>query len=114
MEAVALLALGVVELFSVSSDRLALGITNVAFFGLYAAGLAFAARGFARTRRWSRSPVVLAQLIQLGVAWSFFGHGTVWVAVILVVPAAVVLFVVFSPSTTEALFATPRNDDPPP
>ena len=41
----------------------------------------------AHRESWARSPVVLAQLLQLGVAWSFRQEPTTWVAVALAVVA---------------------------
>ncbi|MGI8434329.1 MAG: hypothetical protein ACR2LE_06280 [Nocardioidaceae bacterium] len=103
-EAVALLGLAVAEFTAVDGGRLAVALTSGAFFVLYALGLLFAARGLVRLRRWSRSPVVLAQLIQLGVAWSFHGGSTWWVAALLATAALGVLVVVFSATTTHLLF----------
>jgi hypothetical protein len=107
-EAAALIGLAVVELFQLDGGRLALGVTNSAFFLLYAAGLIFCARGLLRLSRWTRGPVVMAQLIQLGVAYSFYGHDTVWLAVILAVAAIGVLAVMFAPSTTALLYGETR------
>ncbi len=53
---------------------------------------------------------MLAQLIELGVAWSFRGGSTTWVSILLAVPAVAVLAVVFSPSTTQALFGERMSD----
>ena len=66
------------------------------------------ARG-SSTRRasWARSPVVLAQLIQLGLAWSFRGGETTWIAIALAVVAVVVVAGVLHPASIEAL-----SDDP--
>lgn len=111
VEVLVLLGLAVGELLSVDSDRPAVGITTALFFVLYAAGLAVAARGLWRLRSWSRGPLVLAQLIQLGVAWSFYGNSTVWLAVLVALPAAVVLAIIFRPSTTEALYGLPAPAD---
>lgn len=104
LEALAALALAAVELASLDSKRLSAGVTTAVFFILYAAGLAWSARGLARASSWSRGPIVLAQLIQLGVAWSFHGGLSTWVTVALAIPAIVVLVVVFSPDTTTALY----------
>ena len=104
LESLALVALAVAELVNVNADHPASGISQAVFFLLYAAGLALCARGLLRLSSWTRGPIVLAQLIELGVAWSFFGNDTVWVAVLLAVPAVVVLVVMFSPSTTHALY----------
>jgi hypothetical protein len=107
-EAAGLTVLAVVELVQLDGGRLALGLTNAVFFLLYAAGLAFCARGLLRLSRWTRSPLVMAQLIQLGVAYSFYGHDTGWVAVVLAATAVPVLGVLFAPSTTTLLYGSAR------
>jgi hypothetical protein len=104
LEAVALLILGVTAVFTVNADRVVLGATNAAFFLGCGIGLGTCARGLARLRSWSRGPVVLTQLIQLGIAWSFAGRDTAWLAVALAVPALLVLAVVLAPATTSALY----------
>jgi hypothetical protein len=109
-EAIALIVFAVVDLLNISSDRLTLGITNAVFFALYAAGLAFCAVGFARLRSWCRSPIVLAQIIQLGIAWSFASRATAWLSAALAVPAAVVLAAALTPSTTQALYGGESDD----
>jgi hypothetical protein len=110
LEAVALLVLAVTALVTVHSDRILLGATNAAFFCLYGLGLGACGVGLARLRSWSRGPVVLTQLIQLGIAWSFVGRGTLWLTVVLAVPAVAVLGVVLAPSTTSALYGAKSAD----
>jgi hypothetical protein len=111
LEAAAALVFGVAELVTLEPSRMTVGITTGAFFLLYALGLAAAARAFARLSSWSRGPIVLAQFIQLGVAWSFHGSSTDWVAVLLAVPAVVVLVIVLAPATTDVLYGDRRFDD---
>ena len=103
-ESVALFCLAIAELVAIDRDRLSLGITNAVFFSLYAAGLGFTAWGLVNLRRWCRGPVVLAQFIQLGVAYSFAGGSTTWLSVVLAVVAIGILLVVLAPSTTAALY----------
>lgn len=110
LEAVALLVLAVSALLTMHGDRVVLGATNAAFFCAYGAGLGVCARGLLQLRSWSRGPVVLAQLIQLGIAWSFAGTGTAWLTVALAVPAVLVLGVVLAPSTTSALYGGKSAD----
>lgn len=109
-EAIGLLVFAVVDLMHISSDRLALGITNAVFFAVYAAGLALCAVGFATLRSWCRGPIVLAQVIQLGVAWSFASRATAWLSAALAVPAAIVLVAALAPSTTQALYGGESDD----
>jgi hypothetical protein len=70
---------------------------------VYGGGLVAVAWFLLRLRSWARAPVVLAQLIQLGVAWSFRGGDSVAVAVALAVVAAVVLVGIFHPASLDAL-----------
>jgi hypothetical protein len=72
------------------------------FFFACAAALAVCALGLWVGRRWARAPVVFAQLLQLGVAWSFFSGSTLGVALALLVVAVVVLGLVLAPSSTVA------------
>ncbi|MGI8993799.1 MAG: hypothetical protein ACR2FP_05800 [Nocardioidaceae bacterium] len=115
-QAVVVLGLAVAEVVSLDSRRPSVAVTTAVFYLLFASGLAFAARGLRRQRRWSRGPVVMAQLIALGVGWSFRGGSTVWVTAVLLVWAGAVLIIVLSPTTTTALYGERGTfgDDPPP
>jgi hypothetical protein len=53
--------------------------------------------------------VLLAQLIQLGTAWSFRGGDTTWIAVGLAVVALVVAAGVLHPASVEALADRPED-----
>jgi hypothetical protein len=110
LEAVGLLGFALVDLAHINSDRLALGVTNAVFFMIYAAGLGLCAWGLQRLRSWCRGPIVLAQVIQLGIAWSFAGRATAWLSALLAVPAAIVLASALAPSTTEALYGGESDD----
>ncbi len=106
-----LIALAVVELVSLDPDHPSVALTTAVFYLLFAVGLGFAAWGLAGLHSWSRGPVVLAQLIAMGVGWSFNGGSTVWVTAVLFVWAIAVLAIVFSPSTTTALYGHRGGDD---
>jgi len=108
VEAAALLVMAVVEIASLDSNRLAVGLTTTVFFAVYAIGLACCALALARARSWARAPLLLAQLIQLGLAWSFFGSSTALVAVLLAVPAVFVAVVLVLTATAEVLYG-PRD-----
>jgi hypothetical protein len=103
VEAALLIIYGVVLIPSVHSERLAMGVTTPLFFILYGAGLAFCAWSVVRLHSWARAPLVLAQLIQLGVAWSFRGGTATIVTVVLAVVAVLVLVGIFHPASIEAL-----------
>jgi hypothetical protein len=94
-------AVGLVELVNLSSGRLTMGLTTTVFFAAYAAGLLFCAWQVNRGTPWVRSPLVLAQLIQLGIAWNFRGSPAVSIALALV--ALVVLAGLFHPASMRAL-----------
>jgi hypothetical protein len=91
LQALVLLVYALLEAFSISGSRLTMGVTTAGFFA--AAGVALGACVLAVLRRssWGRSPLVLAQLIALGLAWSFRGGSTTWVSIVLAVAAGVVL-----------------------
>lgn len=98
-----LLLLAFVEIASVSTARLTMGLTTAVFFVGYGAGLLLCAWQLTRRAPWARSPVILAQLIQLGLAWSFRGGDTTWVAVALAVVALVVGAGVLHPDSMRVL-----------
>jgi hypothetical protein len=102
VEAVVMLGLAVLELLSLDAGRLAMGLTTTAFFAGYGAGLLACARATWRRDTWGRSPLVLAQLIQLGVAWSWWG-GNPGLSAVLAGVAALVLVGVFHPASLRAL-----------
>jgi hypothetical protein len=103
VEGLVVLVLGVVELASLTSGRVTMGVTTGVFFAAYAAALIFCAWQLTRETAWVRSPVVLAQLIQLGLAWNFHGGATWPVGVGLALVAAVVLAGLFHPASMRAL-----------
>jgi hypothetical protein len=104
-EAAAVLVLGILEVGVLSGSRAAMGLTTAVFFLVYGAGLAACGWSLHRLRAWARAPVVLAQLIQLGVAWSFRSGGTTPVAAALAVVALLVLAGVFAPASRAAVDA---------
>jgi hypothetical protein len=103
LEALALVVLSVAELFNLTAERATMGVSTSLFFVVYAVAISLCARQMVRLSSWARSPVVLAQLIQLGVAWSFRGGETTWVALLLALVAVVALVGVFHPESLRAL-----------
>ena len=110
VEAVVLLGYAVAELAQISSGLAGVTLTTSAFFAVYGGALLVCAWGLVNRRSWARSPVVLAQLIQLGVAWSFRGGSTTVVAVVLLVVAVVVIVGVLHPASIDHLSYEPSPD----
>ena len=110
VEAFVLAALGVLELANLRAIRLTMGLTTSAFFLAAAAGLAWCAWSLWKVRRWARGPVVMAQLIQLGLAWNFRDDPTTLLAIGLAAVALVVLAGLLHPSTTAVLEEDARLD----
>ena len=107
LEGVALLVLAVLALLDRTAGAFTIGVTVAFFFVGCAAALLLCAAGALRSAPWSRSPLVLAQLIALGLAWNFRGEETRLSAVLLAVTAGAVLAGVLHPASTKAL-----TDDP--
>lgn len=103
LEAFVLVALGVLELANLRSIRLTMGLTTSAFFLVAAAGLAWCAWSLWKVRRWARGPVVMAQLIQLGLAWNFRDVWTILLPLSLALVALVVIAGLLHPDTTQVL-----------
>jgi hypothetical protein len=112
LEGLVVALLGVGEAVKIDTSRLTLGLTTTVFLLLYGAGLVLVARGLYRTASWSRGPAVFAQLIQLGLAWSFWGGSTRWVSVLLALAGAAVLVAVFRKASMDALADDPTRDGP--
>ena len=94
---------GVGEAISLDSDRMAMGLTTAAFFLAFGAVLLVCAWGMNNIRPWSRGPVLLAQLIWLGLAWNFRDGETLPIAIGLVVVAVIVLAGLLHPRSIDAL-----------
>ena len=103
LEALLLVLFGLAELRSLSFTKATMGITTSMFFAVYGAGLGYCAYRLRKLDSWPRAPIVLAQLIQLGVAWSFRGGSTTFVSVALAAVALLTLVAVFHPASLRAL-----------
>ena len=109
VEAVILASLGILELASLRLARLTMGATTALFFVAAAAGLGWCAWALWRVRRWARGPVVMAQLICLGLAWNYWGEGTKPISIGLALVALVVIAGLLHPESTAALEADARS-----
>ena len=105
LEALALVVLGVAELAGLSGSRATMGATTSVFFLAYGVGLAAFGWLLVRLRSWTRAPVVLSQLIALGLAYNFFGGDTRAVAIVIAVVAVLALVGIFHPASIAALMA---------
>lgn len=110
LEAIGAAAFAVAEAMNTNPARPVVGVGTTLLLLAYAGLLAAVARGLWRLRRWSRGPTVATQLIQLPVAWSFYGEPTTWVAVVLGAASLTVLVAVLSPASTAALVPTDAED----
>jgi hypothetical protein len=103
VEGLLMVMFAVLELGNLSSSRVTMGVTTSVFFAAYGVALLLFAWQLTRGHAWARSPVVLAQLLQLGMAWSFRGGDTTWVAICLAVVAAITLAGLLHPQSIDAL-----------
>lgn len=103
VEGLVMLGYAVLEAANTSSERLAMGLTTALFFALYGVGLLFAAWAVHRRHSWARSPIVLAQLIQLGLAWNLRGGETLPVAIAMAVVGLVVIVGLLHPASIDHL-----------
>jgi hypothetical protein len=111
LEALLLVLFSLAELRSLSATKATMGVTTSLFFAVYGVGLGWCAWQLRRMEHWPRAPIVLAQLIQLGVAWSFRGGATGFVSAVLTVLAVVVLAGVFHPASLRALDRAEADDE---
>jgi hypothetical protein len=103
VEGLLVLAYGVLEAANVHADRAAMGVTTALFFAALGGVLMVCARLVLRGRAWARSPIVVAQVMFLGLAWNFVGGATTWVSVGLAIVAVVVLVGLLHPASIDAL-----------
>lgn len=107
VQGLVLVILAVLEVGNLDDDRRSLGLSTAAFFAAYGVLLLAAAWALYRRSGWARGPVLITQLICLGLAWNLREH--LAVAIALVVCAAIVLAGMLHPDTVEAL---DRGDQP--
>ncbi len=110
LEGAVMVTLGVMELLDFSTARMALVLSSAAFFLLYGAGLLACAVGLWKLSSWARSPLVAAQLLQLGVAWNLRPEETRVFAWAIVAVSAAVLVGIFHPASVAAVAEGPDSD----
>ena len=111
VEAVVLAGLGLLEVADLDAGRLTMGLTTSAFFLGAAAALAWCAWALWRVRRWARSPVVMAQLIVLGLAWNLWDGSTKALSAGLAVVGLVVIAGLVHPASTRVLEDFPEPSE---
>ena len=111
LEGLLVLAYAVVLAVDIHADRVAMGVTSALFFALLGAALIACAWYVVQGRTWARSPIIVTQVLALGVAWNFLGGSTTWISVVLAVVAVVVLVGLLHPASIEAL--ADRHDPSP-
>ncbi len=109
VEALAFVGLAINQGIVFSSERAEMGWTTIAFFAIWALMLAACGAAILRHNSWARSPIVMAQLIHLGVAWSFVAkdpsRGLSIVAWCIAAASATVLVGLFHPKSIRHLAA---------
>ena len=103
VQGVLTVVLGVVEALNTKGDRVVMGSTTALFFVVYGVALGVCAWGLSRRHSWARGPVLLAELMWLGLAWNFRTSDLTWLAVLGAVSAVVALVCLVHPTSTEAL-----------
>jgi hypothetical protein len=101
---------GLGQVLNIDSDQMVIGVSTSIFFLAYGAGLLACSWGLNAVRPWARGPVLLAQLIWLGLAWSFRDGATLLVALFLAVFAVVALAGLLHPRSIEALERASERD----
>jgi hypothetical protein len=102
VEGLLCIVFGIAEIASRHPGAELVGVTGGLFFAAYGVALGFCAWGMHTLRPWSRSPVLLSQLILVGLAWNVRTDSPAISAAALVV-AVVVLAGVLHPRSIDAL-----------
>lgn len=106
-----LVLLAILEAASVDSGRVSLAVSTAFFFGAYGVVVLVGGLALWRGAAWARGPMLITQLIMLGLAWNL--RDQIAVALTLSAVALVALMGVLHPDTIEALSReTPTDGDP--
>jgi hypothetical protein len=106
VEGVLVLGYAGLEAAAVHAGRVTMGVTTSLFFALLGAALVACAWNLVHARPWARSPVIVTQILALGLAWNFVGGSTTWIAVVLAIGAVTVLAGLLHPASIDALADT--------
>ncbi len=96
--------------FNIVGDRVEVGAATAVFFLVYGAGLVGCALALSRARGWARGPVLITQLIALGLAWNV--RDASLVAIALAISAVVALAGTLHPASLTVLMGEPATSDP--
>jgi hypothetical protein len=103
VEGVVIIALAVLEIASLTGGRLTMGLTTTLFFALYGGLLLVCAWAITHGGTWARGPILLAQLIQLGLAWNLRGGETTPISLVIGIVALVAIAGIVHPRSVEAI-----------
>lgn len=101
--------LAVLEVADVTVGRLTMGLTTALFFAAYGLLLLASSWLILQGRTWARGPMLMAQLMQLGIAWNL-REGETWpAAVVIAVVAIAVIGAMVHPATIAAIESGERD-----
>jgi len=109
LEAIALVVCAVLVVVDAGDGEAGSAIGVAVFFVLAAAALGLCVAGLWRLSSWSRAPIVLAQLIMLGLAWDVREDAAL--ASILLVVALAAVVAILHPASLRALDHGSGDDD---
>lgn len=90
VQGLVMLLIAILEVASISADRVALGLSTALFFAAYGLVLLLGAAALWRRRAWARGPILFTQLFSLGLAWTLRDQPVPAVALALVAVVALV------------------------
>ncbi len=109
-QALVFVGYAVSELGYAAFERSGTAVAVAAFLGAYGIALGFAIAGLLRRRLAARAPLVLGQLLHLGLAWNMRDAPLTYVAIALTAVSFVALAGLFAPATTRMLLAAEDPD----
>ncbi len=110
IEAVAYVALAVLDIANVSSERVGLGVGAGVLLAAYGGAQLFFAWRVSQGESWARSPLVVTHVIQLLLAWNLRNGDTAWLAYVMAALALLVLVCLLAPPVTRALGRAHSDD----
>lgn len=112
LQSIILIGLALEVFFDISKENLRTSSGIGLMLLLLGLGLGIAAIGIARSSHMARGPVIVAQLISLGLSWNLIRNtedlpGVTAIGIVLCVVAASVIGALLTPSAREALADRP-------